>query len=224
MPASAYSDPPTFTPLQTLTAAQQNALGDAIRAMYWWSAAGSIPYAYDADQLDELLAPARAGLLTHDGSVPDWLVVAAAGADAYKVPRVNAAGNSFELTSMTGLHKSGIVNFAPGQNITSWANITGASISLDLDVTCTIEVHAIVTGYVGAGYTWQPRAVVNGTADSSLNVAYGNGGEARNEGLPYIYVVENVPAGTRTIQLQAYGGGGTVHITAGRMIVKAFAE
>lgn len=34
MPITAYTNPPTFVPLQKLTAALQNAIGDAIRSVY----------------------------------------------------------------------------------------------------------------------------------------------------------------------------------------------
>lgn len=72
MPGSPYTDPPTFVPLQKLTAALLNALGDAIRALHYWTAAGSITYAHDSDQLDELLIGAENSRMSVKGGVPSW--------------------------------------------------------------------------------------------------------------------------------------------------------
>jgi hypothetical protein len=72
MPGSPYTDPPTFVPLQKLTAALLNAICDAIRALHWWSAGGSIPYSYDADQLEELLIGAENSRMSVKDGKPSW--------------------------------------------------------------------------------------------------------------------------------------------------------
>lgn len=206
MPGSAYSDPPTFYPLQTLTAAQQNALGDAIRSLMWWSAGGSIPYSYDADQLEELTKPGVDAVLKNTSAgVPSWLA----------------------MTSIPGtLHTKAIIGFNPsGQtNVgSSWEDITGATFDLTLSVTCTIVVIASVTGYNDTGGdAFNIRAVVDGTADAGSPPF--NGGEVRNEALPYIYFATGITAGTRTVKLQFGNTSNTSSVYRGRLAALAFVE
>lgn len=204
MPGSAYYDPPTFVPLQKLTAALQNAIGDSIRSLKWWSAGGSIPYSYDSDQLSELLKPAGPSLLFNDAAgVPSWIAK-------------NAVG---------GLHAKGLQTFAPGgQTMTAWTDITGATLTLTLTAACTILVLAVVVGYqVTGGNSIYVRAVVDGGADA--NPKPFNGGEVRNESLPYIYYATGIASGARVVKMQAMGSGGTnASIDSGVLIALAFAE
>ncbi len=205
MPGSPYNDPPTFVPLQKLTAALQNQLSDAIRALHWWSQGGSLCYSYDADQLEELLKPAVDSLLQMGvAGVPSWIAK-------------NAVG---------GLHAKGIVNFSPnGQTFAGgWADITGATLNLTLTATCTILVLAGITGYQGtAGRSFFVRAVVNAVADADPTKMF-NGGQARNEGLPYIYYATGVPAGVRNVKMQCAADTDANHVERGRLIALAFAE
>lgn len=209
MPGSAYSDPPTFTPLQTLTAAQQNALGDAIRSLMWWSAGGSIPYSYDADQLEELAKPSVDSILKNTSAgVPSWLA----------------------LTAVPGrLHAKNTVNVTPGGQSSissSFVDITGATFNLTLTETCTVVVLALVTGYNNTGgASFVVRSVVNGTADplTTSQLPF-NGGEVRNEALPYIYYATGVPAGTRAVKMQFASTGGTSYVERCRLFAFAFVE
>lgn len=205
MPTSAYNDPPTFVPLQKLTAALQNQIGDAIRSLKWWSAGGSIPYSYDADQLEELVKPGVDSLLQMGAAgVPSWIAK-------------NAVG---------GLHARGLVTFNPGGQTFSgaWADITGATLDLTLSAACTVIVVAFVTGYNGTtGRGFFVRAVVNGTADPNSSPPY-NGGAARNEALPYGYFATGIPAGTRTVKLQCEADTNPSYVERGVLIALAFAE
>lgn len=126
------------------------------------------------------------------------------------------------------LHKSGSVDFSPGQTFSStWADITGASLSLVLSYTCTIFVFAAITGYQGSsGRIFIVRANVDGNTDANDSMS-SNGGEAsedRNEALPYIFRITGVAAGTKTVKLQCQANSDPNIVTRGRLIAQAFVE
>lgn len=209
MPTTAYADPPTFTPLQKLTAALQNQIGDAIRSMYWWSQAGSIPYSYSADQLEELTKPSVDSLmqfLTGDG-IPSWVA----------------------KTSIGGIHAVGIKAFAPDTTFSAH-DVTGATVTLTLAVQCTVLVFAIVTCYStlaneGVGTDLWP--VIDGTAVSNDNGSIFNGSSStpRNEVLPLLGVKQSVAAGSRICKLYAGSDSGhATYVTRGYMVAMAFVE
>lgn len=176
MPGSAYSDPPTFVPNQTLTASQLNAVGDSLDALKWWSAGGSMPYAYDDDQLEELLKPARAALLMHNATIPSWLTLAAAGADANKNVRVNAAGTAFELGAGGIVVASKTNNTGHSYTSSTIRDMPNSSGTITPLVTSTIVVIGAVSSY-GTG-TYGARLFWLNVGGTELGSDNGGGGIA----------------------------------------------
>ena len=169
------------------------------------------------------------------GAVGEFLYGAGAAAPSWLAkPSVNSllkntsAGTPswLAMTAIPGtLHAKGTVSFAPGQTFSStWADITGATFDLTLGVTCTILVFAVVTGYnASTGRGFYVRGVVNGTADPAATFPF-NGGEARNEALPYIYYATGVTAGTRTVKMQCQADTDPNVVERGRLTALAFVE
>ncbi len=171
-----------------------------------FTAAGQIPYSTAADVAAVLAKPTVASVLKMlDTGVPSWL----------------------DLTTIPGiLHTKGVANFTPnGQTFSGgWADITGATLTLTLGTTCTILALAAVTGYQGVtGRSFFIRALINGVADASPTNMF-NGGQARNEALPYIYYATEVPSGARIVKLQCAADTDANHVERGRLIALAFAE
>lgn len=199
---------PTVANGDSWSAAQHNTyLRDNIEALWPYTTAGDMAYASAANQLARLGKPSVDSVLKNTSAgTPSWL----------------------PLTSVKKgtLHAVGMVDFAPGgQAFTNvWADITGASLTLALSVTCTIFVFAIVTGYNNTNErAFFIRGVVNGVADGAALFPF-NGGRLRNEGLPYIYRATGVTSGSRIVKLQCYGDSETSVVERGRLIAAAFVE
>lgn len=198
---------PTVANGDSWSAAQHNTyLRDNIEALWPYTTAGDIAFASASNQLTRLGKPSVDAVLKNTSAgTPSWL----------------------PLTSVKGmLHAIGSVDFSPnGQAFTTaWADITGATLTLSLSVTCTIAVLAVVTGYNNtSGLAFYVRGVVDGTADGAAALPF-NGGAQRNEGLPYIYRATGVTAGSRIVKLQCHGNGQTSYVERGRLIAAAFVE
>jgi hypothetical protein len=202
MPGSAYNDPPSFVPNQTLTASQMNAVGDAIRALKWWTAAGSIPYAFDADQLEELLTPVRASILQHNATVPSWLTLAASGIDKYKVVRVNASGNAFELGA--GGITVAAHNNATGHSYSTnaWRDMPNSSKVVTVNQTSTIVVFGVIVNYGTGTYGFRNFKInIDGT-DVDTHISAETYGIGENQSTPVIGLKTGVSAGSKTIKLR----------------------
>ena len=179
---------------------------DNFAALYPYTAAGDLAYAVSAGgALARLAKPSVNSLLKNTSAgVPSWLA----------------------MTAIPGtLHAKGTVSFAPRQTFSgTWADITGATFNLTLGVTCTILVFAVMTGYnASTGRGFYVRGVVNGTADPAASFPF-NGGEARNEALPYIYYATGVTAGTRTVKMQCQADTDPNVEERGRLTALAFVE
>lgn len=191
----------------TYTAAQYNTyVRDNFTAIWVYTTAGDIAYASSATALARLGIGAATTVLGSNGSAPVWT-------------------HSPPLAGM--LHKSGSVDFSPGQSFAStWADVTGASLSLVLSYTCTVLVWAAITGYnATAGRTFYLRANVDGNTDSAPTLS-SNGGVTggRNEALPYLFRIASIGSGTKTVKLQCQADTDPNVVTRGRMIALAFLE
>lgn len=204
----AYTPHPTVISGMTWTASNQNSfVRDNLAALWPYTAAGDLAYANAPNTL------ARLGKGT-----------------AFQVLRMNSGATAPEWATSTGLHARAMVSFSPGGQSAvgpTFVDITGATLNLTLTTACTVLVFAVVTGYNDVvGRDFRVRAVVNGTADPETNHNF-NGGEFRNEALPYIYQVTGVPAGTRNVRMQFSGTfdtSNTSFVERGRLIAIAFAE
>lgn len=144
-----------------------------------------------------------------------------------QVLRVNSAGNAPEWGGL--INDIDMVDFQPaGQSFSSatWEDITGATMTLTLTSACTIIVMAVVTGYnASVGRSFYVRANVNGTADSADSTSQPfNGGQARNEGLPYVYRATGVPSGSRIVKLQCQRNNDPNVVERGRLLAVALVE
>lgn len=199
---------PTFASGDAFSASQANTLGRDNDLAYWvYTTAGDMAYAASASTLARLALGANGSVLAVAGGVPAWVT-----------------------GGLTGLlNTKGSVDFAPAQTIsTTWADITGATLTLVTTATCTILVMASVSGRnldTGGGRVFQVRAVVNGVADAnSSNIENGSEDGARIEDLGYVYQTTGVTAGSRIVKLQSQKDNSNVVITAGRLIALAFCE
>jgi hypothetical protein len=182
---------------------------DNLAALWPYTAAGDISYAAGATSLAKLAKPSVDSVLKNTSSgVPSWLA----------------------LTQLKGaLHAIGTVDFAPGgQSFAStWADITGATLTLTLAVTCTVVVMAQITGYnPTTGNAFIVRGMVDGTGDAAPNQVFNGGSStaARNEALGYIYRATGITAGSRIVKMQCQANGSTNYVERGRLIALAFAE
>lgn len=218
---------------------------DNLAALYPYTTAGDLAYGVSAGGALARLGIGGAGALLYSGgSAPAWKAAGAVGEFLYGAgaaapswlakPSVdsllkNTSAGSPSWLAMTAipgtLHAKGTVSFAPGQTFSgTWADITGATFNLTLGVTCTILVFAVMTGYnASTGRGFYVRGVVNGTADPAASFPF-NGGEARNEALPYIYYATGVTAGTRTVKMQCQADTDPNVVERGRLTALAFVE
>jgi hypothetical protein len=184
-------------------------IGGNFSAVWPYDAAGQIAYSVGAAELSKLSKPSVDSVLKNTSlGVPSWLA----------------------LTQLKGaLHAIGTVDFAPGgQSFAStWADITGATLTLTLAVTCTVVVLAQITGYnPTTGNAFIVRGMVDGTGDAAANQVF-NGGSttaARNEALGYIYRATGITAGSRVVKMQCQANGSTNYVERGRLIAAAFVE
>lgn len=201
-----YTAVPTVSNGDSWSAAQQNTyLRDNMAALFPYSAAGDLAYASASNALSRLAKPSVNSVLKNTSAgTPSWLA----------------------LSQLKGaLHTIGGVDFAPsGQAFSgTWADITGASVNLTLEVACTIVVIASVVGYQNSsGYVFWVRSNINGAGDTGV-LPY-NGYQLRNEALPYIWYAGGVPAGTRTVKMQCAADTDTNYVERGRMIAAAFVD
>lgn len=212
---------------QTYSAANFNTdVRDNINGIWVLTTAGDMLYATSSSAAGRLAAPASLGLMQNvPGGPPSWLT----GGSALQVLRKNAGNNGYEWAVAKGLHAIGNVVFNPGGqsfngSAGTYANITGATFNLTLSVTCTVVVFAAVVGYnPNSGNSFIVRATINSVADASSVFPF-NGGQSRNEALPYIHYATGVTAGTRAVVLQCENSPTTNTVERGRMIALAFAE
>ena len=200
---------PTVANGDSWSASQQNTyLRDNIEALWPYTTAGDIAYASAANQLSRLAKPSVDSVLKHTiGGVPSWVA----------------------LTHLKGtLHDVKMANFVPGGQVFSstWADISGATVTLSLEVTCKVLVYASVTGYNGSGgRVFWVRAMVDGVGDSGnvpLNATLVSG--ARNEALPYFYTTGSVAAGSRIVKLQCQADTDPNYVERGRLMVAAYVQ
>lgn len=203
---STWTTPRVWTAGERVGASKMNEISTALGILFPHTAAGDLAYRDPVGAyLTALAKPAANSFLRNKSSgVPDY------------VAQDNIPGL---------LHKSNSVDFAPGQTFSGgWADITGATFNLVLSYTCTVIVMASITGYnASTGRGFFVRANVNGTGDAAASPVF-NGGEARNEALPYIYRVSGVTAGTRTIKLQCQADTDPNVVERGRMLAFAYVE
>lgn len=206
MPLPAFPTLTDATALTKVRSAQYNELIDALTALKFWSAKGDLPVGYDADQLEVLSKP----------SVTSVLTMTSAGVAAW-APKDGLPGL---------LHAKNKTDFNAGGQVfnAGWADISFASLGLNLSYTCTVIVRAMVTGYnASAGRGFAVRAVVDGVADGGT-IPF-NGGEARNEAFPYEFYFASVPAGiNRVVKLQCQADTDPCVVERGRLLAFAFVE
>lgn len=184
---------------------------DNIAALWPYDAAGQLGYSVSANgALAKLDKPSVDSVLKNtSGGVPSYLA----------------------LTQLKGaLHDIETVDFNPGGQTFSggWADITGATVTLTLDVTCTVVVLAETTGYNASdGRAFFYRSMVNGVADPAAVFPF-NGKvatvAARNEALGYIYKVGGITAGSRVVKLQCAADTNPNYVERGRLMAAAFVE
>lgn len=200
-----WNTPRVWTAGEKVTASKKNDESENFRVLFPFTAAGQVAYSSAADQLAALAKPSVDGIFRMlSTGVPNY------------VPYSQIKGS---------LHDIDMVDFAPGGQVFSstWADITGATLTLTLEVTCTIAVLAVVTGYQNTvGRVFFVRAMVNGVGDAGT-LPY-NGGQARNEGLPYIYRATGVTAGSRVVKMQCQADTDANRVERGRLIAAAFVE
>ena len=143
-----FTSVPTVATSDAWSAAENNTyLRDNMAALWPYTAAGDIAVADASNHLAVISAPASLSVFT----------MTSAGVASWK-DRKNIGG---------ALHTSALVTFAPNQDFSgAWADITGATVTLTLGVTCTIFVFASVVGY-------------NGTAGDTIPGARGGGWNGR---------------------------------------------
>lgn len=206
MPAT-YSVVPTVSTGDWITSGWVNTyIGTNLAANWPGTAAGDMEYYLSAIEKAKLAKPSVNSVLKNTTTgVPSWLA----------------------LTQIPGLlHAKNTIDFNPGgQSFAgSWADITGAAFNISLSHTCTVVVLAVVSGYnASAGRSFYIRASVNAVADSAPNPFF-NGGEVRNEALPYIYYATGVTAGNRTVKLQCQADTDPNIVDRGRLLAFAFVE
>jgi hypothetical protein len=202
-----FTTVPTVSNGDSWSAAQHNTyLRDNMAALWPYTTAGDLSYASASNALSRLAKPSVDSVLkSTSAGVPSWLA----------------------LTQLKGaLHAINLVDFNPaGQSFSgSWADITGATTTLTLAVTCTVVAIAVVTGYnATVGRAFYCRAMVNGVADGSSTIPY-NGGQARNEGWPYVYRATGVTAGSRIVKMQCQADSDPNVVERGRLVAAAFVE
>lgn len=120
---------------------------------------------------------------------------------------------------------------AAEQFAAGWADITGASVTLNLTTTCTVRVEALVTGYNslnGSGRGFYYRSVVGGVADPATSFPFlGSMSPPTNLTLPYLYVPSGIAAGSVIVKLQCQADSGineSNFVTRGRLIATAYTE
>lgn len=221
---STWPTPRVWVASERVSASKMNEISTALGILFPYTAAGDLAYRDAAGAYLTRLANVAGGVMYGGASVPSWLEKPAANSflrnGASGVPNYVATDNIPGL-----LHKSNSIDFAPGQTFSgAWADITGATFNLVLSYTCTVIVMASVTGYnASTGRGFFVRANVNGTGDAAASPVF-NGGEARNEALPYIYRVSGVAAGTRTIKMQCQADTDPNVVERGRMLAFAYVE
>lgn len=192
----------------TYTAAQYNTyVRDNFSAIWVGTTAGDLNYYSSATAKSRLAIGAANYILTSSGTAPQWSAPSA-------------------LNYIPGLlHAKGKIDFAPVFSFTGgMTDISGATVTLTLTRTCTILVMASVVGYnATTGRTFYYRAVVDGTADPTP-VYSSNGGEARNEALPYIYYATGIASGSRIVKLQCSADTDPNWVERGKLIALAFTE
>lgn len=199
---------PTVASGDAWSASQHNTYGRDNDLAYWvYQAAGDLAYASSSAALARLAIGANGTVLASNGSAPIWS---------------NAAVNGL-------LNIKGTVDFSPAQTFSStWADITGATLTLTLGATCTILVLAEVTGnstLAGTGRATQIRAMVDGVADAAPKGSNGSANPTRLEAQSYIYSVSGIAAGARIVKLQAQADSGVNeanYVASGRLIAIAF--
>ena len=200
---------PTVSSSQLWTAANFNLYGRDNDQAYWpYLAAGDIAYGATSTTLAKLGIGENGAVLTSTGSALSWT-------------GKNQTSGMISFKSKT--------DYAPGQTFSStWADITGATVTLTItgSATYTVLVLATVTGYnTAAGSYFSIRSMVGGVADA--NPAYqANSGATinRNEAMLYSYYATGVAAGSVIVKLQCQKNTNDDYVTQGRLIALSFAE
>lgn len=191
---------PTFSSGDTMTAAQFNSLWRDNDIAYWpYQARGDLAARGVYVTLIRRSIGAAGKVLTSNGSALTWATLAFAGMNK----NVSA------------------VTFTPDQDFGNFADISGATKTISLPVTCSVLVIASVTGYATAGSSLKVCAVVNGVADANPAIMENaSSSPARQELLFYAYLTTGVTAGSRVVKLQGSGG----HVSWGYMLALAIGE
>lgn len=193
----------------TYTAAQYNTYTrDNFTAIWVGTTAGDLDYYSSSTSKARLGIGASNTILGSSGSAPLW---------------------THSPTIAGVLHTKGTVDFNPaGQTFSStWADISFASVSLTLSVTCTVLVMAQVTGYnanAGTGRGFYVRAMVNGVADTGTIPFNGSQTEVHNESHSYFYYTTGVTAGSRLVKMQCQADTSNNIVERGRLIALAYVE
>lgn len=201
---------------------------DNLAALYPYTTAGDIAYGVSAGGALARLGLTVGGMLYGGASAPAWL--AKPSVDSLLKNTSAGSPSWLAITGIPGaLHAKGKVDFSPGGQVFAggWADISFASLSLTLGVTCTVVVRAYVTGYnsnAGTGNGFYVRADVNGTPDAGTIPFDGSQTEVRNGLYAYEYYFTGVTAGTRLVKLQCQANGSSNIVERGRLIAQAFVE
>lgn len=221
---------PTVLSGDSWSASQHNTYGRDNDLAYWvYTTAGDLAYATSSSTLARLAKPTTGNGVLQMSTAGAPSYVEAPSTDAYKVLRVAAAGG-WEKAVSSGLHKIGYANGVSDQNFAGgWADITGASVTLALDVKCTIIVVGLAFGYNNTsnyGNRFVVRGVIDGTADADQNgIGMGTWPQSPvNQTLAYVWYKTGVLAGSRITKLQCTALGNPNYVTSFRMVALAFAE
>jgi len=200
---TAFSAPPTFVPLQVLTAAELNAIGGSINSLKWWTQAGSIPVSTDASTIEELVYPSVASVLWNDNT------------GTVKWNPASFIAPTFGTVTVTGATATG----------SSWADFSGFSVTLTLPVTCSVMMFVYgrwITGNIS--YPSLLRGVIDGTADT--NTAEYQPPSTQSWPLVYAYCKQHIASGSRIIHAQGIPGvsNDIINLQYAVMVVIAFPE
>lgn len=194
---------PTVSDGDTWSAAQHNTYGRDNDLAYWvYTTAGDMAYAANspADTLTRLPIGSAGQLLRSTGSAPAW-------------------GGALGL-----INKWGSADFSPAQTFSStYADVTGATLSLTITATCTVVMQAMVVGRTAnTSGKFCVRGQVGGTTDANYTNIYHRADG--NMPLAYEYVLSGVTAGTYTCKLQCQKELTYNIVDSGRLFVYAIPE
>lgn len=195
----AWTAPYTFVALQTLTAAQLNAMQTNISTLFPYTTAGDLAYASSATALARLPKGTAGQVLKMNAgaSAPEW-------------------GNGIMLTGISA-------TISTATTSTSFVDVANSEFNMTLTQTSTILLFTSMTAKVLAGNSMVMKSYIDGTAGAE-GIVY-PGGQDIDTQITLMQRKINVAVGTRTLKIQYKSSGGSqVNLYNGNVYAIAIPE